>query len=107
MSESRKTVIGYVVDVQGNLITATLVEDEQGRVPTVTIGDEDIPVGQIGSYVAIRQNSVHIIAIVTRMTEQEALAAQTIETPGEEPARLPFAKRITRLTPIGTIQDDG
>ncbi len=107
MSESRKTVIGYVVDVQGNLITATLVEDDQGRVPTVTIGDEDILVGQIGSYVAIQQNSVHIIAIVTRMTEQEALAAPTIETPGEEPARLPFAKRIARLTPIGTIRDDG
>jgi uncharacterized protein len=107
MPELSKTVIGYVVDVQGNLLTATLAEDDQGRVPTVTIGDEDILVGQIGSYVAIRQNSVHIIAIVTRMTEQEALAAATIETPGEDPARLPFAKRIARLTPIGSIRADG
>ena len=64
-------------------------------------------VGQIGSYVAIRQNSAHIIAIVTRMTEQEALAAPTIETPGEDTARLPFAKRIARLTPIGSIKADG
>jgi DNA helicase HerA-like ATPase len=102
-----KTVIGYIVDVQGNLLTASLVEDDQGRVPTVTIGDEDIIVGQIGSYVAIRQGSVNIVAIVTRMTEQEALAAPTIETPGEAPARLPFAKRIARLTPIGSIRTDG
>lgn len=101
------TVIGYIVDVQGTLLTATLVEDEQGHVPTVTIGDEDIAVGQLGSYVAIRQNAVHIIAIVTRMTEQEALAAPTIETPGEDTARLPFAKRIARLTPIGSIKVDG
>lgn len=101
------TVIGYVVDVQGSLLTASLVEDEQGHAPTVTIGDEDILVGQIGSYVAIRQNDVHIIAIVTRMTEQEALAAPTIETPGEDTARLPFAKRIARLTPIGSIKVDG
>lgn len=107
MPESAKTVIGYVVDVQSNLLTATLVEDEQGHAPTVTIGDEDILVGQIGSYVAIRQNDVHIIAIVTRMTEQEALAAPTIETPGEDTARLPFAKRIARLTPIGSIRTDG
>lgn len=107
MSESQKTVIGYVVDVQGDLITATLVEDDQGHVPTVTIGDEDVLIGQIGSYVAIRQNSIHLIAIVTRMTEQEALAAPTIETTGEESARLPFAKRTARLTPIGTIRDDG
>lgn len=107
MSKPANTVIGYVVDVQGNMFTATPIEDDQGRASTVTIGDEDIPVGQIGSYVAIRQNDVNIVAIVTRMTEQEALAAPTIETPGEDAARLPFAKRIARLTPIGSIRDDG
>jgi hypothetical protein len=107
MSTPTNTVIGYIVDVQGSLLTATLVEDEQGHAPTVTIGDEDISVGQLGSYVAIRQNAVYIIAIVTRMTEQEALASPTIETPGEDTARLPFAKRIARLTPIGSIKADG
>ena len=107
MSTTSPTVIGYLVDVQGSLLTATLVEDEQGHVPTVTIGDEDILVGQIGSYVAVRQNDIYIIAIVTRMTEQEALAAPTIETPGDDTARLPFAKRIARLTPIGSIDSKG
>lgn len=107
MPEPANTVIGYVVDVQGNMLTASLVEDDQGHAPTVTIGDEDILVGQIGSYVAIRQNDVNIVAMVTRMTEQEILAAPTIETPGEDTARLPFAKRITRLTPIGSIRADG
>jgi hypothetical protein len=102
-----KTVIGYIIDVQGNLLTAALVEDDQGRTPTVTIGDEDILVGQLGSYVAIRQGGVHIIAIVTRMTEQESLATPTIETPGDDAARLPFAKRITKLTPIGSIEGNG
>ena len=107
MQNPANTVIGYVVDVQANVLTATLIEDDQGRAPTVTIGDEDLLVGQIGSYVAIRQHDVNIIAIVTRMTEQEALAAPTIETPGEDTARLPFAKRIARLTPIGSISVDG
>ncbi len=107
MPNETKTVIGYLVDVQGNLLTATLVEDEQGRVPTITIGDEDITVGQIGSYAVIRQGGLQIIAMVTRMTEQEALAVPTIETPGEPDARLPYAKRIARLTPIGSISADG
>lgn len=107
MSDAARTLIGYVIDVQGSVLMASLVEDEQGRTPTVTVGDEDILVGQIGSYVAIRQNRVHIIAIVTRMTEQEALAAPSIETPGEDTARLPFAKRTARLTPIGSIRADG
>ncbi|MHB1343778.1 MAG: ATP-binding protein [Thermoleophilia bacterium] len=107
MQGPANTVIGYVVDVQGNMLSASLVEDDQGRAPTVTIGDEDILVGQLGSYVAIRQNDVNIVAIVTRMTEQEVLAAPTIETPGEDTARLSFAKRIARLTPIGSILADG
>ncbi|MDH5525183.1 MAG: DUF853 family protein [Desulfobulbaceae bacterium] len=107
MSSETNTVIGHLVDVQGNLLTATLVEDEQGRVPTITIGDEDITVGQIGSYVVIRQGLVQIIAMVSRMTEQEALTIPTIETPGEPNARLPYARRIARLTPIGSISTDG
>jgi len=107
MQESDRSVIGYIVDVQGSVLTATLVEDEQGHVPTVTIGDEDIVVGRIGSYVLIRQNAVRVIAMVTRMTEKEALAIPTIETPGEQSARLPFAKRLARLTPIGSLDPDG
>ena len=107
MPDSFNTVIGHIVDVQGNLLVATLVEDEQGRAPTVTIGDEDVPVGQLGSYVSVRQNEVHLIAIVTRMTEQEALASPTIDTPGDDPARLPFARRIARLTPVGSIVGGG
>jgi len=107
MQEPARTVIGYIVDVQGDALTAALVEDEQGHAPTVTIGDEDIVVGRIGSYVVVRQNVVQIIAMVTRMTEQEALAVATIETPGDQSARLPFAKRLARLTPIGSLDPDG
>ena len=54
MPDSSNTVIGHVVDVQGNLLMATLVEDDQGYAPTVTIGDEDVLVGQLGSYVAVK-----------------------------------------------------
>src|ERR1700739_4042984 len=107
MATPKSTLVGYLGDVQGSMLIATLVEDEQGQTPTITVGDEDILVGQLGSYVAIRQNKVNIIAIVTRMTEQEALAASSIETPGDDVARLPFAKRIARLTPIGSILADG
>ena len=99
MSGTDPSVIGHIVDVQGNLLTATLVQDDQGESPAVNIAGEDILVGQLGSYVAVRQNDVHVIAIVTRMTEQEALLGSVIETPTGEEARLPFAKRIAKLTP--------
>lgn len=41
------------------------------------------------------------------MTEQEILAPPSIETPSEADARLPFAKRIAQLTPLGTVNADG
>lgn len=107
MKDSDHSVIGYIIDVQGDVLTAALIEDEQGVVPTVTIGDEDVLVGQIGSYVAIRQNKIEIIAMVSRVSEQEALTIPTIETPGEQSARLSFAKRQVRLTPIGSIDSYG
>jgi uncharacterized protein len=107
MQHDISTLIGHIIDVQGNLFIATLVEDDQGHTPTITIADEDILVGQLGSYVSVMQNDINLIAIVTRMTEQEELAAPTIETPGDNAARLPFAKRLARLTPVGTISADG
>jgi len=99
--------VGHLIDIQGDTLVASLEEDEQGQLPTVTLGDEDIIVGQIGSYLAIRQGEIQIIAIVTRMSEQEGLAPPSIETPGELPARLSFAKRTLYLTPIGSIRPDG
>jgi DNA helicase HerA-like ATPase len=107
MPAPNSTVIGYLVDVRGDKLTANLVEDEQGHAPTVTIGDEDIVVGRIGSYVAVRQSGTHMIAMVIRMTEQEALAGSSIETPGDTAASLPFAKRVAQLTPLGSIRADG
>ena len=61
MPDTPNTVIGHVVDVQGSLLMATLVEDEQGHAPTITIGDEDVLVGQLGSYVAVKQNEIRLI----------------------------------------------
>lgn len=104
---ARAITIGHIVDVQADMLTATLAEDAQGLIPTITIGDEDIAVGQIGSYVIVQQRDIQLVAMVTRMTEQEVLAGPAIVTPGEQTARLAFAKRIARLTPIGSIDANG
>lgn len=107
MSEGSNTVIGNIIDVQGGSLTAALIEDEQGQTPTITIGDEDIYIGQIGSYVSIHQGDVKILALVTRMTEQEKLAPLEPTTGNSEAVRTPYAKRIIVLVPLGTINSDG
>ena len=107
MPEDSNTVIGNIIDVQGGSLTAALIEDEQGRTPTITIGDEDIYIGQIGSYVSIHQGVVKILALVTRMTEQEKLAPLEPTAGSSEAVRMSYAKRIIVLVPLGTINSDG
>ena len=107
MPEDSSTIIGNIIDVQGGSLTAALIEDEEGRTPTITIGDEDIYIGQIGSYVSIHQGDVKILALVTRMTEQEKLAPIEPTTGSPEAVRMPYAKRIIVLVPLGTINLEG
>lgn len=107
MPEDSNTIIGNIIDVQGGSLTAALIEDEQGRTPTITIGDEDIYIGQIGSYVSIHQGVVKILALVTRMTEQEKLAPLEPVTGSSEAVRMSYAKRIIVLVPLGTINSEG
>lgn len=107
MPDESSTLIGRVIDVQGNMLTATLVEEDQERVPTVTIGDEDILVGQLGAYVAIRQGEVRLLALISRMTEQEKLGPLAPGETGPDAARIPFAQRVVQLVPVGTLSSDG
>ena len=107
MRDEASTLIGHIIDVQGGSLIASLTEDEQGESPAVTIGDEDILVGQIGSYVEVRQGSLKLLALLTRMSEQEKLAPPLPTPAGEEPTRLPFANRTVWLVPIGTVTEKG
>lgn len=107
MPENQNTLIGNIIDVQCGSLTVALIEDEQGQTPTITIGDEDIYIGQIGSYVSIQQGDVKILALVSRMTEQEKLAPAEAGVGGAEAVRMSFAKRIVNLVPLGTINSDG
>lgn len=107
MSNTNNTLIGYIVDVQGANFTAFLIEDEQGTAPTITIGDEDILVGQVGSYVAVHQGAEKILALITRMSEQEKFAPLTAADADPNGARTPFAQRSISLVPLGSINDSG
>ena len=107
MTTSQNTVVGYVVDVRSGRLTVNLAEDEQGGVPVVTIGDEDILVGQPGSYVAVRQGHISILALVTRMSEAEKVPPLVPGETAEEAVRVTLAQRIITLIPLGTINEDG
>jgi hypothetical protein len=105
MSVTKATLIGHVIDVRGDGLSANLLADEQGATPKVTIGDEDILVGQLGSYVSVSQGAIRILCIVTQVSEQERLA-DTNRTVPDAPT-LTYAQRTAALIPIGTVSAAG
>lgn len=103
MSAENDTLIGHVIDVRGDVLTANLVDDEQGSTPKITVGDEDILVGQIGSYVAVKQGAITILCLLSRITESEKLADGVVTVPGAP--TITYAQRTVVLIPVGTISD--
>ena len=75
------TKIGRIIDVRGDGMVAVLDSAEQGEAPKVTIGHEDVLIGQIGSYVKVVQGNANILAMLTRMSELEKLEAVDPATP--------------------------
>ena len=107
IATSDETLVGYVTDVQASGLMASLIDDEPGRAPIATIGDEDVLVGQIGSYMLIQQGQAQTLAMVTRMTEQEKLVPLEAGERVDDALRTAMALRTIALTPLGTINDDG
>ncbi len=104
---TEETLIGYVTDVQSGNITASLINDEPNSSPVITIGDEDVLIGQIGSYVLIKQEQTRALAMVTRMREQEKFIPSESGQRGEDTLSDPLAVRTVTLVPLGRINDDG
>jgi hypothetical protein len=107
MTDDKASLIGHVVDVQGREFIAALADDKEGRPPTVTIGDEDVVVGRVGSYVRVAQAHVNVVAMVARMTEREQLEPVAPGEPRGDAMRLPYARRTVKLVPLGSLGRDG
>ena len=105
MSTTTGTLIGHVIDVRGDGLTANLLADEQDAAPKITVGDEDVLVGQLGSYVSVRQGSVRILCVITRVSEQEKLADANTASP--DAPTVTYAQRAIALIPIGSVSADG
>lgn len=105
MITTSETLIGHVIDVRGDGLTANLLADEQDSTPKLTVGDEDVLVGQLGSYVSVRQGSVRILCVITRVSEQEKLADANTASP--DAPIVTYAQRAIALIPIGSVSADG
>jgi hypothetical protein len=93
MISEKNTIIGHLVESSGSECVAQLISEEEGYVPSVTIGDEDIRIGMVGSYLMVRQAGTYVLVIVESMWQEISDAGEMV--------------RMLRLNPLGEITAKG
>jgi hypothetical protein len=95
--QSPSILIGYLSEVRGNGMDARLAPEHTSETPIITIDDDQILAGHIGSYVVIRQAHISVLALVFKMWEQNRF-----DSSGSR-----LTDRYVSLIPVGEIQSNG
>lgn len=68
MSENNGNIlIAHVTQVRSNGMEARITEQYATQLPLLTLGNDDILAGMIGSYVIIRQAEIKLLALVSKI----------------------------------------
>jgi DNA helicase HerA-like ATPase len=103
MTTYMNTLVGQVTAVRPGLFSAVLNEDNDGNSARgLSGGGERKAVGQPGSYLAITQKGIRVLAMVTEMVEQDL-----VEPSGNLPGRRNVKQRAIKLIPLGEINSGG
>jgi hypothetical protein len=97
MTTPASTLIGHLTEVRGNGFVARLLAEGKGFQPLLQVGSEQLMVGQIGGYAAVRQGGVQVVTIVSRTWQEDAPT-------DANPDRF---HRFVALTPVGQITEKG
>ena len=93
MISEKNTLIGHIVEINGGDFVSQLISDEEGFIAEVTVDDNLIRIGQVGSYLMVRQSGLYVLVIVESMWQ---------EVDGEG-----VLTRMVRVNPLGEITAKG
>ncbi len=93
MNQETSSVLGYLVEVTSNLFTAKLNTDLEGFSADKMIGMDKVRVGQVGSYLMVKQSGTKILCIVERMWTESAARSHDVHK--------------LSLVPLGEYDDNG
>lgn len=96
-TQQSDVLIGYLSEVRNNGMDARIAEEFVKDTSRIKVDNEEILVGHIGSYVAIRQADINILAITIKMWEVHRF----------DNADMRKTDRFIALAPVGEIQADG
>ncbi len=91
------TLIAHLTQVKSNGMEARITSHYTNAMPLVRIDQEDILVGQIGSYSVIRQGTISVLALITSIGEDKNFIPNTNEK----------SPRFIFMIPVGEIAEDG
>ena len=98
MSEQESSIlIGYLTEVRGDGMEARIAEEHAGDLPLIKIDGEDMLAGQIGSYAVIKQNNIHVLALIFK--------TWGVDRFDKSDSRV--TDRFIALIPVGEIQANG
>jgi len=93
MISEKNTLIGHIVESTGAEFVAQLISDEAGFVPEVTIGEQNVRIGQVGTYLMVKQAGTYVLVIVEGMWQE-------LDSEGT-------LVRLLRVNPLGEITAKG
>src|SRR5210317_350711 len=93
MISEKNTLLGYLVEANGSDFVAQLISEDEGFVPQITVDGIEVRIGQIGSYLMVRQSGTYVLVIVESMWQE-------VEPGGE-------LTRLVRVNPLGEISSKG
>lgn len=93
MISENNTLIGHIVEISGANFVAQIISEDEGFVPDVTISEQLIRIGQVGSYLMVKQSGLYVLGIVESMWQE-------LDPDGG-------LVRMLRLNPLGEITAKG
>jgi DNA helicase HerA-like ATPase len=93
MISEKNTLIGHLIETNGSDFSAQLISEDEGFVPEVIVDDINVRIGQIGSYLMVRQSGIYVLVIVESMWQEVDLEGALI--------------RMVRVNPLGEITAKG
>lgn len=91
MISEENSRIGELIEITGSDFVAELISDEAGFVSEVTLGEDRVIVGQVGSYLTVKQSGIKVLTLVERNWREG-----TVDGP-----------RRIRLIPLGEVSSKG
>lgn len=107
MATPESSLIGRITDIQGGRLIATLFPGEDGFPSLINLGQETLPVGQLGNLVEVRDRSGHVLAEVSRSQETAVEMRATTDPNAPDKRRAIVRERRLELLPLGEIGTDG